>query len=49
MNNFKLFMDSVQHYARRWAKQEEGELDSLSELIKSIRHLPKRRMYMAGR
>ena len=42
-------MDSVEDYARRWAKQEEVELDSMSEWIKSIRHLLKRRMYMAGR
>ena len=42
-------MDSVEDYARRWAKEEEVELDSLSEWIKSIRHLLKRRMYMAGR
>ena len=47
--NFKLVMDSVEDYARRWARQEEVELDSLSEWIKSIRHLLKRRMYMAGR
>ena len=42
-------MDSVEDFARRWAKQEEVELDSLSEWIKSIRHLLKRRMYIAGR
>ena len=47
--NFKLVLDSVEDYARRWAKEEEVELDSLSEWIKSIRHLLKRRMYMAGR
>ena len=47
--NFKLVMDSVEDYARRWAKEEEVELDSLPEWIKSIRHLLKRRMYMAGR
>ena len=47
--NFKLVMDSMENYARRWAKQEEVELDSMSEWIKSIRHLLKHRMYMAGR
>ena len=47
--NFKLVMDSVEDYARRWAKEEEVELDSLSEWIKSIRHLLNCRMYMAGR
>ena len=47
--HFKLVMDSVDDYARRWAKQKEIELDSLSEWIKSFRHLLKRRMYMACR
>ena len=42
-------MDAVEDYARRWVKQEDVELDSLSEWIKSIRHLLKRRMYMACR
>ena len=28
--NFKLVMGSVEDFARRWAKQEEVELDSLS-------------------
>ena len=42
-------MDSVEDYARRWVKQEEAETDSLSEWVKSIRHLLKRRMYMASR
>ena len=47
--NFKLVMDSVENYATRWANQEEVGLDPLSEWIKSIRHLLKCRMYMAGR
>ena len=45
--NFKIIMDAVEDYARRWVKQEDVELDSLSEWIKSIRRLLKRRMYMA--
>ena len=47
--NSKIIMDAVEDYARRWVKQEDIELDSLSEWIKSIRHLLKRRMYMACR
>jgi len=27
--NFKILMDSVEDYARKWAKQEEVELDKL--------------------
>jgi hypothetical protein len=34
-------MDSVEEYARRWAKSEGEELDTLSEWIKSIRKLLK--------
>ena len=47
--NFKLVMDSVEDYARRWSKDEEAELDSLSEWIKVIRRLLKRKMFMACR
>ena len=42
-------MDSVEDYARRWSKDEEAELDSLSEWIKAIRRLLKRKMFMACR
>ena len=35
--NFKLIMDSVEDYARRWARREEVEADTLSEWIKAIR------------
>ena len=42
-------MDSVEDYARRWSKDEEAELDSLSEWIKAIRRLLKRKMSMACR
>ena len=34
--NFKLIMDSVEDYARRWAKQEEEKTNSLSEWVKSF-------------
>ena len=47
--NFKLIMDSVEDYARSWAKQEEVELDTLSEWVKSIKHQLKRRIYMVSR
>ena len=46
---FKLIMDSVEDYARSWAKQEDVELDTLSELVKSIKHQLKRRIYMVSR
>ena len=32
-------MDGVEDYARKWAKRKEVELDTLSEWIKSVRHL----------
>ena len=47
--NFKLIMESVEDYARSWAKQEEVELDTLSEWVKSIKHQLKRRIYMVSR
>ncbi|KAK3106607.1 hypothetical protein FSP39_023457 [Pinctada imbricata] len=36
---FKIIMDSCEEYARRWAKKEDVQLDTLSEWIKSIRGL----------
>jgi hypothetical protein len=39
--NFISIKDSVEDYARRWAKSEKEELDSLSEWIKSIRSILK--------
>ena len=42
-------MDSVEEYARVWARDEDVEADTLSEWIKSIRHLLKRRIYMVSR
>ena len=46
---FKLIMDSIEEYARSWAKQEDVELDTLSEWVKSVKHLLKRRIYMVNR
>ena len=37
-------MDACETYARRWAKKEDVELDSLSEWIKSIGDVLKRRI-----
>ena len=42
-------MDSVEKYAREWAKQEEVELDALSEWVKSVRRDLKRRIYMVSK
>ena len=47
--NFKLVMDTVEQYARDWAKQEEVDVDCLSEWVKSIRRLLQRRIYMVSR
>ena len=38
-HNFKIFMDSVEDYARQWAKREKEDLDTLSEWVKSVRSL----------
>ena len=43
--NFKIIMDSVEEYARGWAKREEEDLDSLSEWIKQIRSLVRSRIF----
>jgi hypothetical protein len=32
-------MDSVEDYARQWAKREKKDFDSLSEWVKSVRSL----------
>ena len=47
--DFGLYPDSVEEYARKWAKQDEVELDTLSEWVKSVKHHLKRRMYMVSR
>ncbi|KAK3085885.1 hypothetical protein FSP39_010004 [Pinctada imbricata] len=43
--NVKIIMDSCEEYARRWAKKEDVQLDTLSEWIKSIRRLLLSRIY----
>jgi len=35
----ELKMNSVQEYARKWVKKEGVELDTLSECVRSNRHL----------
>ena len=42
-------MESVENYAQSWAKQEDEELDTLTEWVKSIKHQLKRRIYMVSR
>ena len=38
-HNIKILMDSVEDYARQWAKREKEDLDTLSEWVKSVRSL----------
>ena len=42
--NFDISMDACKAYARRWAKKEDVEVDKLSECIKSIGDVLKRRI-----
>ena len=42
--NFSITMDACEEYARRWAKKEDVEVDTLSEWIKSIADVLKRRI-----
>ena len=42
--SFDIIIDACKAYARRWAKKEDVELDTLSELIKSIGDVLKRRI-----
>ena len=42
--NFDIIMDACETYARQWAKKEDVELDTLSEWIKSIGEVVKRRI-----
>ena len=38
-HNFKILMDSVEDYARQWAKRGKQDLDTLSKWVKSVRSL----------
>ena len=42
--NFNIIMDACEEYARRWAKKEDVEVDTLSEWVKSIADVLKRRI-----
>ena len=42
--NFGLIMNACEEYARRWAKKEDVEVDTLSESIKSIADVLKHRI-----
>ena len=42
--NFNIIMDACEEYARRWAKKEDVEVDTLSEWVKSIANVLKRRI-----
>ena len=42
--NFGSIMDACEEYARRWAKKEDVEADTLSEWVKSIADVLKRRI-----
>ena len=42
--NFELVMNAVEVYARSWAKAESADVNSLSEWVKGIRSLVKRRI-----
>ena len=47
--NSKLILDSVEEYARRWAKKEDVEVDTLSEWVKSVISLLNRRVSVLSR
>jgi hypothetical protein len=36
-HNFKILMDSVEDYARHWAKRKKEDFDTLYEWVKSVR------------
>ena len=42
-------MDSVEEYARKWAKQEEVALSEWVKWVKSVKHHLKCRIYMVSR
>ena len=42
-------MDSAEEYARRWAKKEDVEVDTLSECVKSVMSLVNRRVSVLSR
>ena len=47
--NSKLILDSVEEYARRWAKKEDVEVDTPSECVKSVMSLVNRHVSVLSR
>ena len=47
--NSKLILDSIEEYARRWAKKEDVEVGTLSEWVKSVMSLVNRRVSVLSR
>ena len=47
--NSKLLFNSLEEYARRWAKKEEVKIDTLSEWVKSVMSLVNRRVSVLSR
>ena len=45
----KLILDSVEEYARRWAKKGDVEIDTLSKWVKSVMSLINRRVSVLSR
>ena len=45
-HNFRIIMDAVESYARSWARTEGVDYNILSEWIKTVRNLVKRRVYI---
>ena len=48
-NRILINLDSVEEYARRWAKKEDVEVDTLSEWVKSVISLVNRRVSVLSR
>ena len=42
-------MASVEEYARRWAKQEDVEVDTLSECVREVMSLVNKRISIVSR
>ena len=47
--NFKIIMDAVEAHAKKWVRRESAEPDALSEWVKSIRSLVKRKIHLQSK
>ena len=47
--NFNIIIDAFEEYARRWAKKDDVEVDTLSKLVKSIADVLKRSIWLLKR